>query len=223
MDIGHGALLFAIRLLTRDWYWKKKFWKEIKRNCQKFPNGCNEKWGIAAARDKRYEKSRRGIAAADFKINHIEEDSPLHVKTKAKLRRGIGAEVEDNFWNHKFENLRVWTCSVEERLMKQKAINVLAAMEIFFIFLNFLRREMRSGREFLQASRGWKAAHPKVFDRKSADFDGSRMLRYGVISDWKIEFLQAEIENLSVFCKNFNYRWWFLDNFSQILIVDPKP
>ena len=56
-----------------------------KRNREKFPNGCNAKRGIAAARDKQYEKGRRGIAAADLKMNQIEQDSPLHVKNKRKI------------------------------------------------------------------------------------------------------------------------------------------
>ena len=56
-----------------------------KRNRQKFPNGCNAKRRIAAARDKQYEKGRRGIAAADLKMNQIEQDSPLHVKNKRKI------------------------------------------------------------------------------------------------------------------------------------------
>ena len=41
---------------------------------------------------------------------------------------------------------------------------------------------------------------------KLVKFSVSNMLRYGVTSDLKIKFLQAIIENFSVFYKNFYYR-----------------
>ena len=150
--------------------------------------------------------------------------------TKVKCRRGIGAGGEDNFWNQKFKFLTVWTCSFEEILMKQLAKNVLRQSKKFEYFLNFLRSERSSALEFWLSRRGWKAAQPKFFDPKSVKFEGSRMLRYGVISDWKMEFLQGVIENFSVVYKNFFYRVWFFENFfrypdttCQALALTSKP
>ena len=65
---------------------------------------------------------------------------------------------------------------------------------------------MSAGLEFWKASRGWKAAHLNSFDQKSVKFEGLRMLRYVVISDCKMKFLQVVIEKLSVVLKNFYYR-----------------
>ena len=81
------------------------------------------------------------------------------------------------------------------------------------IFSIFLRSKRSSGLEFWQASRGWKDAHPKFFEEKSVKFDGSRMLRYGVINEWKMKFIHAIIERISVISKNFNYRLWFFESF----------
>ena len=53
----------------------------------------------------------------------------------------------------------------------------------------------------------------EIFRQKSVKFAGSRMLCYGVISDWKMKFLQASIEKISVISKDLNYRWWFFEKF----------
>ena len=91
--------------------------------------------------------------------------------------------------------------------------NVLGQYKIFSYFLIFLRRERGLGLEFFEPSRSSNNAHPKFFIQKSVNFEGSRMLRYGVISDWKMIFLHEVIEKFSVFYKDFNYRWWFFEIF----------
>ena len=124
--------------------------------------------------------------------------------------------------------MSLWTRSVEEILKKQDGKNVLGHRKIFWYFLNFLRRERSSGMEFWQASRGWKDAQPKFFDQKSVKFEGSMMLRYGVINDWNIKFLQAIIENFSIISKIFYYRVIFRNFFTypvsicQALALTPK-
>ena len=46
----------------------------------------------------------------------------------------------------------------------------------------------------------------KIFDQKSEKFEGFRMLRYEVIRDLKMKFVQAVIGTFSVVYKNFYYR-----------------
>ena len=104
--------------------------------------------------------------------------------------------------------------------------NVLRQYKKFSYFLFFPRRERSSGLDFLQASRGWKDAHSKFFDQKSVKFEGSRMLRYGDISDWKMKFLFSVIENFSVFYTFLHYRWWFFtypDSAGQALALTSRP
>ena len=108
--------------------------------------------------------------------------------------------------------MRLWTRSVEEILKKQDGKNVLGQWKIFSYFLIYLRMERSSGLQFLHASRGSKDAHRRFLDQKSVKFEGSRMLRYGDISDWKMKFLQSVIENFSVFSTFLHYRWWFFEN-----------
>ena len=57
-----------------------------------------------------------------------------------------------------------------------------------------------------------------ILIKKVLKFEGSIILRYGVISDWKMKFLHSVIEKFSVFYKNLYYRWGFFENFSHLLI-----
>ena len=81
------------------------------------------------------------------------------------------------------------------------------------IFFNFLRSESSSCLNSWQPSRGWKGAHLKFSYQKTVKFEGSRILRYGVISDWKMKFIQKAIEKFSAVYNNFYYPVWFFENF----------
>ena len=93
----------------------------------------------------------------------------------------------------------------------------------FHIYLLFLWRKRSSDLEFLQASWGRKGASLKFMDQKSSNFRGSGMLGNGLISDWKMKFLQAVIDKFSGVYNNFKYRCWFFQNIFKILIGVPKP
>ena len=114
------------------------------------------------------------------------------------------------FWA--FEHVRL------KRYWRNKMEKCIRAIQKnFHNFLIFLRMQRNSRMEYLQASRCWKAAHSKLFDQISVKYEGSTVLRYGVISDWKMKFLQSVIENFSGFYKNFYYRWCFFLNY----LTDP--
>ena len=70
--------------------------------------------------------------------------------------------------------------------MKQKAKNEFGQNKNLSYFLIFLRRETTSGLDILPASTGGKGAHQKFLDQKSVRFEGSRMLRHGVISNFNM-------------------------------------
>ena len=85
-----------------------------------------------------------------------------------------------------------------KRYWRNNLEKCMRAIEKFVIFFNFLQSERSSGLKFWQSSRCLKADHQKFFEQKSVKFEGFRMTRSVVISDWKMIFLQATIENFSI-------------------------
>ena len=101
---------------------------------------------------------------------------------------------EDNFRNHKVENMSLWSRSVQEILKKQDVKMYYGNRKNFHIF-NF------SPWNFCSLVEDVKDAQKRFFHQKGEKIEGSKMLRYGVISDWNMIFLNEVIEKIEYFSK----------------------
>ena len=136
------------------------------------------------------------------------------IKKKTKYMESINklskmnARIINVNWIFETIKLKIWA-SEHVRLKRQLRNNMentnfpycfhISQYKIFSYFSFFSEGKRSSGLDFLHASRGWNGAHPVFFDQKSVKFDGSRMLPYEVISDWKMIFLHEVLEKFSVF------------------------
>ena len=108
----------------------------------------------------------------------------------------MNAPMIDVNWIFQTIILKIWASEhVPFKIYwRNKLKKCITTIQNFFIFFNFSPKgkELRPG--LWAPSRGWKCAHPKFFDQKSVKLEVSRMLRYGVISQWNLKFLPSVIE-----------------------------
>ena len=182
--------------------------------------GCT---GWPSCKDKQHWEDKRTIP-----------ENKKYTKDTGSINKfsKMNAPIIDVNWIFETKMLKIWASEHVplKRYWWKNCKKCITPIQNFFIFFNFSPKgkEFRPGH--FAAYRAWKDAHPKFFYQKSVMFYGSRMLRYGLISDWKRKFLQAVIEKISVVYKDFYYRGWFFENYftypdntCQALALTSKP
>ena len=104
-----------------------------------------------------------------------------------------------------FETIKLKIWGSEHAALKKywriKMKKSITAIEKIITFFNFFQRQKSSRQKFWQVSSRLKPTHRKNFLQKNRKFNGSRMLRCGVINDLKIKFQQTVIEKLQLIQK----------------------